>query len=67
MSRTIRKKHPKRYKDFIERTYKNGTVRDGTPSHPSHSCTNHGGCPWCERDRLHRNKKREPIYDQNVL
>ena len=23
------------------------------------SCRNHGGCPWCERGRLHSSRKRE--------
>lgn len=22
-------------------------------------CNNHGGCPWCESDRLHSIKKRK--------
>ena len=22
-------------------------------------CKNHGTCPWCLRNRLHKNKKRE--------
>jgi hypothetical protein len=25
------------------------------------TCRPHGGCPWCENNRLHRSKKREPI------
>lgn len=22
------------------------------------TCRNHGGCPWCEENRLYKNKKR---------
>jgi hypothetical protein len=25
------------------------------------SCRNHGGCPYCESNRLHKHKRREPI------
>lgn len=24
------------------------------------SCRPHGGCPWCERDRLHRHERHAP-------
>ena len=24
----------------------------------AHSCRNHGGCPWCEGNRLHKYRKR---------
>ena len=27
------------------------TVRDGADQRPDRSCNNHGGCPWCERNR----------------
>jgi hypothetical protein len=27
------------------------------------SCRNHGGCPYCEGNRTHHNKRREPIED----
>ena len=27
------------------------------------SCRNHGGCPWCEGDRLHKYQRRKPIED----
>lgn len=27
------------------------------------SCRNHGGCPWCEGNRLHKYRRREPIPD----
>ena len=23
------------------------------------TCRNHGGCPWCEGNRLHKHKKKE--------
>lgn len=22
-------------------------------------CRNHGGCPWCQENRLHKNRKKE--------
>ena len=25
-----------------------------------HTCRNHGGCPWCEGNRLHKHKRRAP-------
>lgn len=25
-------------------------------------CRNHGGCPWCEQGRLHKNKKAELMW-----
>lgn len=28
----------------------------------SKSCRNHGGCPFCETGRLHKNKKRELMW-----
>ena len=28
-----------------------------------HTCRNHGSCSWCEGNRTHRNKKREPIEE----
>jgi hypothetical protein len=27
-------------------------------------CRNHGGCPRCEGNRTHHNKKREPIEER---
>lgn len=27
------------------------------------SCRNHGGCPYCEAGRQHKNKRREPQED----
>lgn len=28
------------------------------------SCRNHGDCPWCENNRKHKHKKREPIEEK---
>lgn len=28
-----------------------------------HTCRNHGSCSWCEGNRTHHNKKREPIEE----
>ncbi len=33
-------------------------VRDGTPQHVSHFCTNHGGCPACLSNKMHKNNKK---------
>ena len=41
--------------------YSSGKVRDGTPTHVSSMCNNHGGCPYCESNRLHKHKRRELI------
>lgn len=30
------------------------------------SCRNHNGCPWCEGNRTHKNKKREKEYDNRL-
>lgn len=27
------------------------------------SCRSHGDCPWCERNRKHANKRREPLQE----
>ena len=29
------------------------------------SCRNHGGCPWCERNRKHKFRDKKP-YDENA-
>lgn len=39
------------------------TVRDGTQTHASKSCDNHGGCPFCEGNRL----KQSRVTDQESL
>lgn len=53
MSRTYRKanKHNKCVS-------KKGRVRDGTFTRVSGSCENHGGCPICEGNKLHKYKKK---------
>ncbi len=28
------------------------------------TCRNHGGCPYCESNRLHKIKKQEPIIEE---
>lgn len=35
----------------------NSKVRDGTPTKASHRCENHGGCPYCLSNRMHKYKK----------
>lgn len=64
MSRTTRRKRPKmRLGPLVSKQYWNGTVRDGTPQHVSGGCDNHGGCPYCEGNRLFSSKKREPLKE----
>jgi len=31
------------------------------------ACRSHGGCPYCENNRLHKFKKSEPIIDEDEL
>lgn len=31
------------------------------------SCRNHGGCPWCERNRKYKSKLRELIARQKIM
>lgn len=31
------------------------------------SCRNHGGCPYCEGNRLHVNKRREPFVEGTTM
>lgn len=42
---------------------KDGTVRDGTPTHYSSDCQHGGNCPYCIRNRTFKNKRRKPIDD----
>lgn len=30
------------------------------------TCRNHGGCPWCERNRLYKNIKRIQYMDSQM-
>jgi len=61
MSRTYRNKRPRfNLGDMAEtHQYKSGKVRDGTPQYYVGSCHNHGGCPICDGNRLHRQKRQE--------
>lgn len=66
MSRTKRKKAPsisfsKGAKEVVEGG--KGIVRDGSPTHYSGSCERHGGCPFCEGNRLHSSRKRQMIEE----
>lgn len=62
MSRTRRRKRPEmELGALISRQYRDGYVRDGTPTHASVGCEHHGSCAWCARNRTHGNKLREPI------
>jgi len=29
-----------------------------------YTCRNHGSCPWCQSNRLHKFKKDKPIIDE---
>jgi len=65
MSRTKRNKRPLMNLGCLsDHQNKDGSVRDGTPQHSSGSCDNHGGCRWCEGNRLHKHKRHEPINDE---
>lgn len=65
MSRTYRKKRPQfDLGDHLgSKKNRDGSVRDGTPTHPDASCERHGGCPYCASNRTFSNKKRQPIED----
>lgn len=58
MSRTYRRKRPRmRLGNLDIKQYPNGTVRDGTPQHADGSCDNHGGCPWCYGNHMHKHRR----------
>ena len=62
MSRTYRRRVPKlRYAKDDKHFNKSGTVRDGTYTRTAGSCENHGGCPYCESNKFHSDRKREPL------
>ena len=64
MSRTNRTKRPRmKLGTLSDKQHPDGKVRDGTPTHVSALCENHGGCPYCEGNRKHGNRKREPIVE----
>ena len=45
-------------KRLRHKQYKNGLVRDGTPTHNDTSCKNNGTCPWCQNGKIYKNKRR---------
>jgi hypothetical protein len=60
MSRTTRNKRPKMRlgKLLSHLQYKDGLVRDGTPTHVDSSCSHGGDCPYCISNRTFKNKRR---------
>ena len=30
------------------------------------SCRNHGGCPWCERNRLYADRRARTVADEQI-
>lgn len=30
------------------------------------TCRNHGGCPYCQRNRTHKNKVRESVATEKI-
>lgn len=38
--------------------YKKDKVNDGSYTKYTRSCENHGGCPYCESNRLHKHRKK---------
>ena len=30
------------------------------------SCRNHGGCPWCEGNRIHKEKSKDNIAKKEI-
>lgn len=57
MARTIRKQR---------KTSK--TVRDGTVQYWAASCRHHGGCPYCESNRLfnYRKLNQDKLYKEDI-
>lgn len=31
-----------------------------------HTCRSHGSCPWCQGNRSHKRKRREPITHERA-
>lgn len=60
MSRTTRNKRPEMRlgKHLSYKQYKNGMVRDGTPTHYDNQCRHHGSCDYCINNRMFKNKRR---------
>jgi len=63
MTDTRRKPPPKPDWWVNPKQNKDGTVRDGSPTRASPSCESHGGCPYCESNRMYRTRKREPLVE----
>ncbi len=42
---------------------KDGVMRDGVMQYNSHSCSHHGGCPYCEANRTFSAQRQAPIAD----
>lgn len=40
----------------IRRPFRGSRAVDST-------CRSHGGCPWCEKGRKHKNERRDPLPD----
>jgi len=38
-----------------------GKTRDGADIRAARSCGNHGSCPYCRDNRLHKHKRRAPV------
>lgn len=57
MSRTRRRKRPQ-MRLGADRQYRDGTVRDGTPTHIDPACRHHGDCPRCTGDRTFSARRR---------
>lgn len=38
-------------------------VKDGSPTHVSGSCENHGSCPYCKGNRLYKHEKQPKLKD----
>ena len=51
---------------YLDRHDTDGKVRDGTPQHASGSCNNHGGCPYCLSNKMHKNKKRMMAGEETI-
>lgn len=60
MSRTFRRPSYK-----IKRFKGLKKVKDGSRTRVAHSCENHGGCPYCESNRLHKYRKQPTLEDFN--
>lgn len=60
MSRTRRQKRPQMRLGpaLASHQYRDGTVRDGTPTHADATCRHHGGCKYCERNRTFSTRRR---------